>query len=218
MAEIPSLKLKALLDEKTTFLFDMDGTLLNSEPFHIEAIIQCANEIGVPEGLCADEFLGKPDELIYKTTPIQEYTSLDNFLYRKNELYTQVIESADIKTYLVPGVLDFLEELVRRNKKIAVVSASEHYVIESTLQKMGIQNKVAFFISASCTDRSKPHPDPYLEAMRRFGTNPVDTVIFEDSPIGLAAALDSGALVCQMTCFSDCANKADFEIADYCWR
>jgi HAD superfamily hydrolase (TIGR01509 family) len=52
------------------------------------------------------------------------------------------------------------------------------------------------------TELTKPHPEPYLEGMRRLKTQSLRTLIFEDSPTGLQAAIASGATVIRITGFA----------------
>jgi HAD superfamily hydrolase (TIGR01509 family) len=104
--------------------------------------------------------------------------------------------------YITPGLFDFLKRLKKEKKAIAVVSASEDIIVEKTLECFSIDSFVDLQMGRNQTILTKPHPDPYLEGMKRLNCLPHKTLIFEDSPTGLQSAIASGASVIRITGFA----------------
>jgi beta-phosphoglucomutase len=83
-----------------------------------------------------------------------------------------------------------------------VVSASEDIIVTETLKCFEISMHVDLQMGRNQTVLTKPHPEPYLEGMRRLKTTHTKTLIFEDSPTGIASAVASGASVIRITGFA----------------
>jgi beta-phosphoglucomutase len=83
-----------------------------------------------------------------------------------------------------------------------VVSASEDIIVSETLKCFEIYSYIDLQMGRHQTNLTKPHPEPYLEGMRRLKTGPLKTLIFEDSPTGLESAVASGASVIRITGFA----------------
>ena len=122
-------------------------------------------------------------------------------------------------TYL-PGFLDFIQRLRSDGMKTAVVTSSNKVKMEAVYcQHPGFKTLFDAILTSEDFDRSKPDPDCYLRAAARFGFQPVDCVVFEDSFNGLKAGRAAGMYVVGLattnsaeaiTPYSDC------QIADYC--
>ena len=77
--------------------------------------------------------------------------------------------------------------------RVWVVSTGSRDNIDHVMTHLGIADGVDGILSGADVEHSKPAPDCFLEAMRREGCTPGETLIFEDSPIGIEAARRSGA-------------------------
>jgi HAD superfamily hydrolase (TIGR01509 family) len=95
-----------------------------------------------------------------------------------------------------------LKFLKKEKKKVAVVSASEDLIVAETLKCFEIHSYIDLQMGRHQTTLTKPHPEPYLEGMRRLNTDSSKTLIFEDSPTGLQSAIASGANVIRITGFA----------------
>lgn len=96
----------------------------------------------------------------------------------------------------IPGVVDFLEEARRRGFKTALVTSSDLPKMEAVYARRP-EIKILFdeILTSEDFSASKPDPDPYLRAMARFGADPGESVVFEDSVNGLKSGKASGAFV-----------------------
>lgn len=196
-----------LVKNKDVILFDMDGTLVNTEPLHAKAAIKVLAELGTHADFSStlDQFYGMTDYIVLKTVcPHLSENEIKKAIERKNFHLIRIFDelTKKEKTPLVtPGLFPFLEYLKKEKKKCAVVSASEDVVVAQTLKCFEIENFVEIQMGRDQTILTKPHPDPYIEAIKRLQSSPERALIFEDSPTGITSALGSKAEVIRITAF-----------------
>ncbi|MFE5894621.1 HAD-IA family hydrolase [Streptomyces sp. NPDC056462] len=170
-------------------LFDMDGTLVDTERLWWEAVEHVAGR-ALTE---ADEaqVLGRPVE--YTADWLAAATGapaadLADALHR---------EFADrVRAGIVPrpGALDLLDALAREGVPTALVTASPRAVADTVLEALGV-SRFAVSVTADDTDRTKPAPDPYLAACRALGVDPRACVAVEDTRTGVSSAEAAGCTV-----------------------
>lgn len=212
--------LKTLVKLKDAILFDMDGTLVNTEPLHAKAAVIVLAEMGVHVDLVStiDQFYGMTDTVVLKTVcPHLTDAEIEKAIEQKNfhliKLFHQLPDK-EKHSYITPGLFPFLTHLKRENKKCAVVSASEDIVVLETLKCFGIDQFIQLQMGRNQTPLTKPHPDPYLEAMKRLKTTHHHTLIFEDSPTGIKSAAATNAQVVRVTAFAHASGSQTIE-GDY---
>ncbi len=214
--------LKTLVRDKSAIIFDMDGTLVNSEPLHARAAVMVLDSLGIKIDLesTLDQFYGMTDYVVLKTVcPQLSDSEIEAVILQKNIHLIAIFRSLSPNEkahYLTPGLLGFLQHLKLEKKKCAVVSASEDVVVTETLLAFGLDIFMDLQMGRNQTKLTKPHPDPYIEAMKRLGVDFSETLIFEDSPTGLQSAKLSLAEVIRVTAFihetSGQVIKDDFRI------
>ncbi|EMD0828455.1 hexitol phosphatase HxpB [Morganella morganii] len=170
-------------------VFDMDGLLIDSEPFWLQSENQVFSSIGLdmslrdklPDllGLRIDQVV----ELWYQVSPWQTPS--------KKEVIQRIIDStiAMVKKErpLLPGVEHALSLCQSLGLKIALASASPLYMLESVLEMFNIRHYFDAVVSAGDLPYSKPHPQVYLNAAEALGVPPVQCVALEDSVNGMIA-------------------------------
>lgn len=200
--------LKTLLKPLEAVIFDMDGTIVNTEPLHAKAAVIVLKKLGIDIDLesCLDQFYGMTDTAVLKMTcPTLSNSEIDRAIAEKNIHLIKLFEKlspSEKHQYVTPGLFDFLKFLKKENKQLAVVSASEDIIVTETLKCFEIHTYIDLQMGRDQTNLTKPHPEPYLEGMRRLKTEPSKTLIFEDSPTGLESAVASGAKVIRITGFA----------------
>jgi HAD superfamily hydrolase (TIGR01509 family) len=114
-----------------------------------------------------------------------------------DELIELVMDEALAGVEPRPGALELLGRLGETGVALAVASNSEPAFLERTLASAGLLHDGPFraIVSAQDVVAPKPAPDIYLEACRRLGADPADSVALEDSPTGAAAAVAAGMFV-----------------------
>lgn len=198
------------LSAKSSFLFDMDGTLVNTEILHARAAHEVIQEEGINVNLMESihQFYGMADTEVLKILiPGIDEAKINEIIAKKNKHLIEVLHSLkkeELDQYITPGIFNFLDHLNGLNKSCAVVSASEDIIVYETLKCFGFDKKIKLQMGRNQTAKTKPHPDPYLEAIRRLNTHISETVIFEDSPTGILSASQVGCEIFRITEFAHC--------------
>ena len=176
-------------------IFDMDGVLVESEPFIAEAAVRMFAEKGVavrPEdfrsfiGMGEDRFLGGVAEARGVVL------DLPRDKVRTYEIYLELIQGR-IKP--LPGVADFIGRCRFLGLRLAVASSADRMKVEGNLRQLGLPSGTfdAVVVGEDII-RKKPAPDIFLEASRRLGMEPGVCLVIEDAIAGVAAARAAGAL------------------------
>lgn len=201
-------ELKDLALSKQLVLFDMDGTILNSEPLHALAFKHTLDQLGLKLEIeeLVEKFYGMVDEEVVKAVyPKFNDEEVSAIIDQKSQNLISIFKSLthDQKMkYLSPGIESFCQMLKLNKIQSCVVTASEDIIAMETLEGFGVTGWINFYFGRGKTHLSKPNPSPYLHAMRLFGIKPESTLIFEDSPTGLKAASQTGASVVRMQYFA----------------
>jgi HAD superfamily hydrolase (TIGR01509 family) len=110
---------------------------------------------------------------------------------RRQARELELIDLEDLR----PGVEEYFAEAERLGLKTAVVSSSDDAWIERHLGRLGHFEGLDTIVAANGdTQRAKPRPDLYLEALDRLGLTPAEGIAFEDSPNGVTAAKAAGLM------------------------
>lgn len=174
-------------------LFDMDGTLVDSERYYCDGTYKWMKEYG---------YKGPIDPIydIIGTTMQETYMIIQRLLEDRLSLqeiekinydHFYVKERIDYQKYLFGEVKDVLSDLKKRYR-LALCSASSYDDIKRFVSDTDLD---VFDVMIS-TDDTKPKPDPeiYLEAMARLAVKSEEAIVVEDSPYGIKAGKRSGAL------------------------
>ena len=200
---IPSLhELKQGFPGVLVMLFDMDGTLFDTEKYHEQALQLIAYEKKIRPPMNAEELhllmMGKADHLIYEIAkdwpgfPAQ--WSVRDFVGEKNKKLLQILSKADATKYFHLPLKNLLFE-AKKTLKIGLVTSSEKVITTELLKLTGLETTFDYILTRDDSVKVKPDPWPYLTAMKFFNSDGHSTMIFEDSNVGIEAARASGAHV-----------------------
>jgi len=175
-------------------IFDMDGVLVESEPFIAEAAVRMFAEKGIairPEefrpfiGMGEDRFLGGVAEArgVVLEMPHDKV--------RTYEIYLGLIQG---RLEPLPGVAEFIGRCRSRGLRLAVASSADRMKVEGNLRSLGLPSETfdAVVVGEDII-RKKPAPDIFLEAARRLGCEPGVCLVIEDAESGVAAAKTAGS-------------------------
>lgn len=172
-------------------LFDMDGTLVDTECLWWEAVADVAASIGRP--------LAPHDKPAVTGRPVA-YTASYLLATSESHLGPEALEHCLEKAFTSrvrariqprPGVPALLESLADKAIPAAIVSASPRSVVDLVAASLG-SHFFASTVSVEDTERTKPHPDPYQHALAILGVAPGCCVAVEDTAVGARAAEAAG--------------------------
>jgi HAD superfamily hydrolase (TIGR01509 family) len=177
------------------YIFDFDGTLVDTEPVHFKAFTMQLKKMGYSyvtyEQHCK-KYTGAGSRSIFS----QEFeiqgidADLDQTIREKKELYADLIGEVDLKP--IPGSVEFLHKVKKAGKRIAVSSGSDIESIKRSMQKAGIPDLIETFVTTDDVEKPKPYPEGMLKAAERLGVDPGKCVVFEDAVNGVNAAMSGG--------------------------
>ncbi|MFD9128461.1 HAD family hydrolase [Kitasatospora sp. NPDC059571] len=181
-------------DTPAAVLFDMDGTLVDTEHLWWQAAAELAAELDLT--LTEDdlpEVLGRAVEHTAGHLHRASRTGRteDDLVAALNESFSSKVAARAVPR---PGALALLAQLHAAAVPTALVSASPRRVVDLVLAGLGTQ-WFTVTLAAEDTPRTKPEPDPYLAAADRLGLDPADCVAVEDTPAGVASASAAGCAV-----------------------
>lgn len=173
-------------------LFDMDGTLVDTEELWWQAVqhVASAREYELTDADLPD-VLGRPVE--HTAAHLQRVTGTPAAALC-TELHREFTDRVGSRIVPRPGALELLDALHREGIPTALVSASPRTVVDTVLRSLGPE-RFAVSVTADDTPDTKPAPDPYLAAARALGVAPSSCVAVEDTPTGVASAEAAGCPV-----------------------
>ncbi|MDE1171890.1 MAG: HAD family phosphatase [Verrucomicrobium sp.] len=183
-------------------LFDCDGTLADTMPFHYQAWLHAFKQFQTPFEFDEDYFysLGGTSTVHVPEIFNQKYgTNFDalEIAHAKEEIFLKLVNEA---TSIPPigEVVAVAQEYKKAGKPVGVVSGGMRSVVDHIVDAIGLGG--GFFpVVVTPEDvpagRGKPQPDMFLLAAQRLGLDPKKTVVFEDAPPGIAAGKAAGMAV-----------------------
>lgn len=196
---------------KKYILFDHDGVLVDTEAWYFRANERALADIGFT--LDRDRYLrdmsqglgswaqaraaGIDDETISKQRAARD-------AYYQHYLRTEAIE--------IDGVAEILAEL-SHHVRMAIVTTAKRSDFDLIHENRGITRFMDFVLVRDDYERAKPHPEPYVTALRRFGAAEEEALVVEDSSRGLNAAVAAG-IDCVVV-HNEFTKTQDFSAATY---
>ncbi|NLK85113.1 MAG: beta-phosphoglucomutase family hydrolase [Aeromonadales bacterium] len=168
-------------------IFDLDGTLTDSMPFHAKAWRQVANEHGFDIDESQIYAMGGASSYdianFYKDkgNPVGDVNS---FVKRKIEIYTANIDKVELFNHIAT----ILKNAKSRGQKIAIGTGTRISNATYILKAKGLDTYIDALVTADDVKEHKPDPATFLEAAKRLNLAPQECVIFEDGQLGIEAA------------------------------
>lgn len=196
-------------------IYDMDGLLIDSEPFWRKAEIKVFATVGVhlTESDCIETTGFRFDEVVdywWHRQPWQGKT--------KEQIHDEVIEEMEYailhQAVAMKGVHASLDYFKSKDWKIALASSSAMRLIKATVKRLEIESYFDMLVSAEHETYGKPHPAVFLHAAERVHARPEQCVVIEDSFNGLLAA-KSAKMKCVLVPDAGAYNDPRFVIADW---
>ena len=181
-------------------IFDIDGTIVDNMHLHAEAFAMFAERHGLPPLTIADRARldGRRNSEIFpilfgRDVPRAEWLAYEE---EKEGLYRELSRGR-----LLPlrGLAALIERLRASGIAMALATSAPEANVTHTLAELGLAEAFPVVVRGDQVPRGKPAPDVFIEAARRLGVAPADCLVFEDAPMGVAAAQAAGMAVVAVT-------------------
>ncbi|QFI53652.1 beta-phosphoglucomutase family hydrolase [Aeromonas simiae] len=187
-----------MLEQYDALIFDLDGTLVDSMPLHLDAWEQTAAEFGLPfDRARLNAMGGIPTRKIVALLAAEHGLDidLDAFTRRKVALYVANIDQVQV----YPQMWELVKSQ-HGKRPMGVGTGSSRQHAEQILRQTGLADYMGALVSADDVEHHKPNPDTFLQVAEQLGANPARCLVFEDTEIGLQAGRAAGmatVLACQ---------------------
>ncbi|MBO4538355.1 MAG: HAD family phosphatase [Erysipelotrichaceae bacterium] len=173
-------------------IFDLDGTLLDTE----------YRAITIKKDLLANHGIEPTEELMLKLTARKLKDVLpglleDRQLVREvlDDYYHFAYDGIDYGRLCLPGSDELLRKLKADGHTLALATISDRKKVDQVISQCHWEGLFSYITTLDDVSRSKPDPEIYLTVLERLGLDPQETVVIEDSLIGIQAAHDAGLKV-----------------------
>ena len=176
-------------------LFDLDGVLVDTAIYHFQAWKNLGKNFDYElteeqnEKLKGISRVASLDRILTFAQKEASQEEKNKWLIEKNENYLELISNMN-PSEILPGVLDFLQEIKAQGYLIALGSASKN--AEVILRKTGLISWFDAIIDGNHVQKSKPDPEVFLKGADALGVSPENCIVFEDASAGIEAAKRAG--------------------------
>jgi HAD superfamily hydrolase (TIGR01509 family) len=177
-------------------IFDMDGLIIDSEPFWQESHIKALKQHGVQ--ITRDDVRKvagtRTDEVVQHWIDTYDLSGVYSEEL-EHKVITEVIKRIRLNGKELPGVRKLISILEKQSIPIAVASSSSPEIIDAVLDKLKLRSHIKLACSAKFELRGKPDPGVFITTAIKLGVEPANCIVFEDALSGIKAAKSAG-MVC----------------------
>ncbi|MAN62699.1 MAG: HAD family hydrolase [Parvibaculum sp.] len=193
-------------------LFDMDGTLIDTESAYLEEWVRAADLQGFE--LTQDlwhQMLGRPTIDCHRLVQDTFGTGFNLDVFAA-EYRARLNERLQEHVPVMPGVLDLLHDLTANGTPLAVATSATRKSAEAYLSTAGLRDFFSHVITRDDVDQGKPHPEPFQKAAAALSVAPERCMAMEDTEAGICSAHGAGAIPIMIPSLKQPAD----EIAELC--
>lgn len=174
-------------------IFDMDGVLVDSNPFHVQKWAELLTEHKIPfsEEELPRQILGQRNDRVFHLffgSGMGE-TEMREIEARLEENFRRAFR---LHAKLLPGLRDLAGELRSAGLPIALASSAMPQNIDFVMDTLRCRSYFSSVMSGDDVHQPKPHPEIYLKTAEKLGIDPAGCIAFEDSFVGIEAAKSAG--------------------------
>jgi HAD superfamily hydrolase (TIGR01509 family) len=173
-------------------IFDMDGVIVDSEPYSMQALIDTLRQYGVePTEHDLRRSYGRRirDDFLDYFSRYGVAADVNVAIAHKDARYYH-LAAGHLQPF--PGVMPLLKRLRDHGYNLALASSGDRVKVAFGMQALKLHGTFEAVVSGDDVDHSKPDPAIYLTAARRIGVSPAECVAIEDAPAGVEAAKRAG--------------------------
>ncbi len=178
----------------SAYIFDLDGTLIDSEEIWARCIFKALDSAGAQVTFPEIRYLefGKSWEELF-----QEIQSRWPGCYRNRQemeawmapVFQDLSAGQDL---CIPGSKGLLHRLLREEFPVTIVSGSTRLQIQQAIRRLEVEEQIRFFVSCEDVQAGKPNPEGFLKGAKLLQTKPENCLVFEDKHAGVMAAKAAG--------------------------
>ena len=205
---------KLPLTQGLGLIFDLDGVIVDSMPFHRRAWQRYLEVTGIGAGDSLDFMHGQRNEEIVRGLlgPEADLQTVIAHGAAKEQMYRDMLRDR-LGEHLVAGIAEWLEHI--SGAPIAVATNAERTNVDFVLDGGGLRAYFNAIVDGSQVERPKPAPDVYLRAAELLEIQPRNCIVFEDSPVGVAAAVAAGMRVVGVLTHARALDGVRFSIVNF---
>jgi beta-phosphoglucomutase len=183
----------SLLDKKAV-IFDMDGVITNTMPDHYKAWKKVLKE----EGIIVDKFeiyrregqkgIDSVREIFIKYQKPSNNETILRLLREKENYFNR-----NAKVLFISGARKFIDDLYKNKFQLGLVTGTSFPEVKKILPASTF-NKFSAIITSSNVKNGKPHPEPYIKALKALKIKSTDAIVIENAPLGIESAKRAGIL------------------------
>lgn len=184
------------MKEKIAVIFDMDGVICHTNPYHSHAFREffSKRDLSPTDAEFAEHMFGKSNSYILShfLKRVVEGDELLQMEEEKESLFRQLYEP-----YVEPieGIVAFMQNLKANGAMLGVATSAPRANLDLILSKVPISDLMSSFLASENVTKHKPDPEVYLKSAENLGVSPDQCVVFEDSFSGVSAGLRAGMRV-----------------------
>jgi beta-phosphoglucomutase len=184
------------LETSFAVIFDMDGVICDTNPYHSlawKAFLEKFNISSSEEEFIAHMY-GKSNSYILKHFFKREIVG-EEFVQMEFEKEALFREIYDVHVKPITGLLEFIEDLKANGIKTGIATSAPSLNMELILSKLPLRDKMQSLLASEDVSTHKPNPEVYLKSAANLNISPQRCVVFEDSFSGVTAGKAAGAKV-----------------------
>lgn len=185
-------KISGISPQIDTFLFDLDGTLIDSSKDICIAVNYALEKLGfspLPEKEIIKHVGYGGKKLIEGVLPDKNSDIIDETVKIFRDYY---FKNPAEHTVLYPYAEEFLEKLKKEGKKTGIVTNKYEDISRQIIKKLGIEDLIDIIVGGDTTPKKKPEPDPILYALENLDSDTTTSIIIGDSEADIIAGKKAG--------------------------
>jgi len=191
--------------------FDLDGLMFNTEDVYGQVGTELLRRRGHTfTSELSDAMMGRPPQAAFEAM-IRRHSLPDDWQQLKAESEALFAGLLDEHLIPMPGLLELLDALEAAGIPKAICTCSGRPGADDVLSRFAMPPRFQFTLTAEDITHGKPHPEIYLQAVRRFGIRPQQMLVLEDSQTGCRSGAAAGAFVVAVPV--EHSRDQDFSIA-----
>lgn len=182
----------SMLQGVNCFLFDLDGTIIDSSPCHERSYLMTL-ESDLPhlrDAFDYELYKGRSTKETFIALGVEDEETLGHLTRKKQQTYRQMIENGDIPA--IPFALEVLQTVKEHGHRAWIVTGASRLSAERVLAKLGMRQYFEALITADDSPKSKPAPDLYLKCLDNHAIDRTTAIAIEDALLGIQSANAAG--------------------------